>query len=117
LKKTGHERLDFFLVFEKKKTRSIFYSEILLLVNLCVALANGYITPLPPSADDIRSASNPESTPVVQQTAPTTKKGAKGDQQISATTGGSSGSSSSSIKNEDLKSALEVNHFIKKKFN
>ncbi len=85
------------------------------MVNLCVSLASGYITPLPPSADDIRSASNTEPTPVVQQTAPTTKKGAKGDQQISATTGGTSGSSSSVIKNEDLKSALEVNHLIKEK--
>jgi len=90
------------------------------LVNLCVALANAYITPLPPSADDIRSASNTETTPVPQQAATTTKKGAKGDQQVAATTSGSSGPSSTAVKSEDLKSALEVNHFNKnenEKFN
>jgi hypothetical protein len=85
------------------------------LVNLCVALANAYITLLPPSADDIRSASKTETTPVPQQAALTTKKGVKGDQQLPTTTGGFSPASSATVKNEDLKSALEVNYLMKKK--
>jgi hypothetical protein len=86
-----------------------FCSEILLLVNLCVALANAYIIPLPPSADDVRSTTNVEAAPAPQQAAPATKKGAKGDQQPTATSGSSSGASSQAVKSEDLKAAVEVN--------
>jgi len=83
------------------------FSEILLLVNLSVALANAYITSLPVSVEETRS----EASPLPQQTG-AVKKGAKGDQQPIGTTTGLPGSAASSIKNEDVKSALEVNHFI-----
>ena len=82
------------------------------MVNLSVALANAYITPLPPSPDDLRSAANAEPTPAPQQAPPPTKKGAKADQQLAATSGGPSGASSTTVKTEDLKSAVEVNHLI-----
>lgn len=85
--------------------------EILLMVNLCVSLANAYITPLAPSPDDIKA----ETTPVPQAVAPTGKKGAKGGEQPAAATAaaseGSAGSSLTTIKNDDLKAALEVNYF------
>jgi hypothetical protein len=94
---------------------NFFSREILLLVNLCVALANAYITPLPLSAADILSASNTETVPVSQQGAPTTKKGVKADQQVAATSTGSPGSSPGSVKNDDFKAALDVNYFAKYK--
>jgi hypothetical protein len=91
-----------------KKQDEIFYSEILLLVNLCVALANGYITPLSSTTDELKT----ETTPALQQAATTTKKGAKGDQQPTATSAPTSGSLSTAVKNDDLKAALEVNHLV-----
>jgi hypothetical protein len=74
------------------------------LVNLCVALANAYITPLPLSPDELKT----ETGPVSQQPAATTKKGAKADPQAAATAGVPAGPSTTGIKNEDLKAALEV---------
>ncbi|CAF0762870.1 unnamed protein product [Rotaria sordida] len=90
LKKVGYER------------------EILLLINLCVALGNAYITPLPTSADDTRSIPNVETTPIPQQAPTTTKKGAKGDQQTTAASVVPAGSPSVSVKTEDLKAALDI---------
>ncbi|CAF3402753.1 unnamed protein product [Rotaria sp. Silwood1] len=86
-----------------------FEREILLLVNLCVALGNAYITPLPVSADDTRSISNVETTPIPQQ-APTTtiKKGTKADQQTTATNVVPVGSPLTTVKTDDLKAALDI---------
>ncbi|CAF4907544.1 unnamed protein product, partial [Rotaria sp. Silwood1] len=86
-----------------------FEREILLLVNLCVALGNAYITPLPVSADDTRSISNVETTPIPQQ-APTTtiKKGTKADQQTTATNVVPAGSPLTTVKTDDLKAALDI---------
>ncbi len=77
-------------------------------MNLCVALANAYITPLPSSADE----SNAEITLATQQTAAMTKKGAKSDQQVPVASTGPSGPISAGVKNEDAKSALEVNDLM-----
>lgn len=80
-------------------------------MNLSVALANAYITSLPVSVEDTRS----EASPLPQHSGATpvaAKKGAKGDQQPVATSGGSSGSPASNVKNEDVKSALEVSNLI-----
>jgi hypothetical protein len=78
-------------------------------VNLCVALANAYITPLPSSADE----SNTETTSAAQQLAAAAKKAAKGDQQVPVASSGPSGPSSTGVKNEDAKSALEVNDLMR----
>jgi len=78
-------------------------------VNLCVALANAYITPLPSSADE----SNTETTSAAQQLAAAAKKAAKGDQQVPVASSGPSGPLSTGVKNEDAKSALEVNDLMR----
>jgi hypothetical protein len=87
------------------------------LVNLCVSLANACITPLAVSTDDsTRSGSNAEIIHSLPPAASTTKKGgAKGDPQATPTTSGPSGSSSIAVKNEDLKTALEVSHLFQKR--
>jgi hypothetical protein len=89
--------------------------EILLLINLCVSLANAYITSLSIPAHDTRSSPNAEITSVSQQTAPGTKKVGKGDQQLSASTGVFTIPSSTVVKTEDLKAALEVSHLLQRK--
>ena len=84
------------------------FSEILLLVNLCVSLANAYITPLPLSPEEARLLSNAENVPAPQPAAPAPRKGAKSDQPPAGGAGGPSGTSSTAVKNDDLKAALEV---------
>lgn len=89
-----------------------YYSEILLLVNLCVALGNAYVTPLPVSADDVLAAANGEgNSPPAQQAAPAPKKGAKLDPQTAAPSVIPPGSSMS-VKGEDQRTALDVSCFI-----
>lgn len=92
----------------------IFFSEILLLVNLCVALANAYITPLPISPEEARLLANAEAAAVPLPTAPAGKKAVKGDQPPAGGAVGVSGTSSTAVKNEDLKAALEVSGSLHK---
>ena len=80
-------------------------------MNLCVALANAYITPLPASVDEATT----ETVAAPQQPSPVGKKGAKGEQQPAATGSGPAASSVTAAKNEDMKSALEVNDSLEKK--
>ena len=88
----------------------MFCREILLLVNLCVALANAYITPLPAPPEE----SNAETTSAAQQAAAAPpKKGAKVDQQAPAANSAPTSSLPAGIKNEDVKSALEVKDLMK----
>lgn len=84
---------------------SIFFSELLLLVNLSVALANAYITPLPLSPDEVRSVSINEVTAPTPAPTVTVKKGAKVDPAAVQT---SQPSTANPAKTEDAKTALDV---------
>ncbi|CAF1677931.1 unnamed protein product, partial [Adineta ricciae] len=83
-------------------------SEILLLVNLCVSLANAYITPLPSSAQETRPPVNTDTTIIPQPIAPGTKKQSRADQQASTTIAGAVSLPPAVIKNEDYRAALDV---------
>lgn len=84
---------------------SIFISELLLLVNLSVALANAYITPLPSAPDEVRSVSINEATAPTPAPAAAVKKGAKVDPAAVQT---SQPSTANPAKTEDAKTALDV---------
>ncbi|CAF3399137.1 unnamed protein product [Rotaria socialis] len=88
LRKIGHER------------------EILLLINLSVALGNAYITLLPLSPDEAQLIA--QATPIPQPAAPPTKKGAKSDPAAAAANAAAAGSSSNTVKLEEFKAALDI---------
>lgn len=90
-----------------------FYSEILLLINLCVALGNAYITPLPLSPEEAKAAA--DAAPVPQPTAAPTKKGNKAEQQAAAAAAAAAASTSVAVKNDDLKASLDVSLRMKSK--
>ncbi|CAF1356153.1 unnamed protein product [Adineta steineri] len=82
--------------------------EILLLVNLCVSLANAYITPLSLPTEDTKSSSNADTPSIPQQSTSGGKKGTKADQQLAASVNTPIPISSTIVKNEDFKTALDI---------
>lgn len=102
------------LNFLSKKNNILYCREILLLVNLCVALGNAYITPLPALLDDFHSPSSSEPTPAPPQATPAPKKGGKGDAQAAVVSVAPPGSSIG-VKPDDNKAALDVSCLIIKR--
>ncbi|UJR28166.1 hypothetical protein I4U23_009420 [Adineta vaga] len=85
-----------------------FEREILLLVNLCVSLANAYITPLSSPTQDTRSSPNADATTIPQPTLPGTKKLGKGDKQLSTSMSVAAALPPTVVKNDDYRAALDV---------
>lgn len=109
MRKIGHERFDF-----REKSNNIFlffsFSEILLLVNLAVSLSTAHINPLPLSPDEIRAASNVETTAAALAPGTDKKKSnQKTDQTPNPSTlAATTVSSAMIVKSEDLRTALDV---------
>jgi hypothetical protein len=85
-----------------------FSREILLLVNLSVALANAHITLLPSTLDETRLSSNVETNSLVASITNTSKKHVKGDQPVAPISNAPPVVPVVVVKNDDFRTALEV---------
>ena len=80
-------------------------------MNLAVALPTAYITPLGSSIEENRSSSN---TDMATTTVPNPSSSKKGNVKVEAAAipavNGAAGGSPSGVRNEDLRTALDVNY-------